>query len=265
MNLIKIIDDLQLDKIDQEEFLKPAMRRGLFKKAGDFSLKAALTSIPFALIAMPKIVKAATSDAVSEALTFALRLEYLEREFYKLGLAAPNLIPSTDKPIFDQIYKHEMQHVLFLEKNLSVPADSKKEIYDFTAGGKFPAFTDYNVFKALAQAFEDTGVRAYKGQAGNVAPSHPFLTAALQIHSVEARHASAIRRLRGIKGWISNNERSTGMPVETQPVYDGEENLTQGGVNITGLSGISNANLTEAFDEPLTMAQVLAVAGLFIK
>jgi hypothetical protein len=29
-----------------------------------------------------------------------------------------------------------------------------------------------------------------------------LLTAALQIHSVEARHASEVRRLRGQKGWL---------------------------------------------------------------
>jgi hypothetical protein len=48
----------------------------------------------------------------------------------------------------------------------------------------------------LAQAFEDTGVRAYKGQAGNVMSNKTVLQAALQIHSVEARHASQVRRMR---------------------------------------------------------------------
>jgi hypothetical protein len=52
----------------------------------------------------------------------------------------------------------------------------------------------YAQFLALAQAFEDTGVRAYKGQAANLI-STDLLTAALQIH-VEARHASEVRRLR---------------------------------------------------------------------
>ena len=48
---------------------------------------------------------------------------------------------------------------------------------------------------SLAQAFEDTGVRAYKGQAKNLISTPDLLTAALQIHSVEARHAAAIRDL----------------------------------------------------------------------
>ena len=60
MNLIKIIDQLNLDNIDQEEFLKPAMRSELFKKAKDFSLKVALASVPFAMANMPQVLKAAS-------------------------------------------------------------------------------------------------------------------------------------------------------------------------------------------------------------
>jgi hypothetical protein len=59
----------------------------------------------------------------------------------------------------------------------------------------FFSFTDYQQF---LHRFEDTGVRAYKGQAANLM-SKPDLLTALQIHSVEARHASEVRRLRGQK------------------------------------------------------------------
>ena len=47
-----------------------------------------------------------------------------------------------------------------------------------------------------------------------------ILTTALQIHSVEARHASEVRRLRGQKGWITGNQ--TDVP-QLQPVYAGED------------------------------------------
>ena len=83
----------------------------------------------------------------------------------------------------------------------------------------------------MAQAFEDTGVRAYKGQAANLITTPDLLTAALQIHSVEARHASEVRRLRGLKGWISNDERGAGMPAATQAVYAGEGVTMQAGFN----------------------------------
>jgi hypothetical protein len=83
----------------------------------------------------------------------------------------------------------------------------------------------------------------------------------LDIHSVEARHASEIRRLRGQKGWVSGNMTS-GVPAA---IYAGEDNVTQGGVDVTTVTTISAAYIMECFDEPLTMDQVLAIAKPFIK
>ena len=123
---------------------------------------------------------------------------------------------------------------------------------------------------AVAQAFEDTGVRAYKGQAGNLISNNDVLTAALQIHSVEARHAAYVRYLRQKRGatankpWITGKEAG-GIPG-VDPVYAGEENTTQAMVQITGINGMSvSANAaSEAFDEPLTQAQVTAIVDPFI-
>ncbi|HYG38159.1 MAG TPA: ferritin-like domain-containing protein [Cytophagales bacterium] len=268
MNLLKLMQSLDLSKIDQEEFLKPALRRQLFKKAGDFSLKAALTSAPIATMAFPKIVKAQSSIVV-ETLNFALTLEYLEDEFYKMGLAASNLIPVEDRTIFMQIGKHETAHVNFLKTALGESAVAMPT-FDFTAGGAFAdAFSNYATFLALSQSFEDTGVRAYKGQAGNLLNDNDTLTAALQIHSVEARHASEVRRLRGkasnmaIKGWITNDE-SNGAPAA---IYEGEDNTTHAGADISTLSTLSDISMagkTESFDEPLTKEQVLAIVDPFI-
>jgi hypothetical protein len=274
MNLLKIIDNLDLEKIDHEEFLKPAMRRGLFKKASDFTLKAALASVPFAMMALPRIVKANTSDANTDVLNFALTLEYLEAEFYSKGIAASGLIPTSDSAIFMQISKHETDHVAFLKGALGAAAVAKPT-FDFTGGNAGGAggavnpapfadvFTNYQTFLAISQGLEDTGVRAYKGQAGNIT-NKTYLTYALQIHSVEARHASEVRRLRGQNGWIS--QKTTDV-VALQAVYNGEENTTQGGVDITqipSLAGFTLDNLTEAFDEPLDMVTVLSIANNFI-
>jgi len=77
-----------------------------------------------------------------------------------------------------------------------------KPVFDFSGGngtmlGPFATvFTNCNVFLAVAQTFEDTGVRAYKGRAGELVGGGDLLTAALQIHSVEARHAAHIRLMR---------------------------------------------------------------------
>jgi len=201
---------------------------------------------------------------IADVLNFALTLEYLEDEFYRTALGSSGLIPRDTQDVFGQISKHEAAHVALLKSVLGSKAVAKPN-FDFTAGGAFgDVFRNYQTFLAVSQAFEDTGVRAYKGQAGNLKNNAKILTVALQIHSVEARHAAEVRRLRGEKGWITADSRGT-LPAPTQPVYSGEGNTTQGGVNLSGLAGLSNAAITEAFDEPLTKEQVLAIAGLFIR
>ena len=269
MNLKQIVALLDLDKIDQNEVKHAAGRRGFFKQAGDFSVKAALATLPLAITFIPKAVKA-ESKAVADVLNFALTLEYLENEFYMKGLEASTLIPASDKAIFMQISKHEAAHVAFLKTALGNAAGSKPE-FDFTAGGMFAdAFSNYNTFLALAQSFEDTGVRAYKGQAGNLIDDNDTLKVALQIHSVEARHASEVRRLRAkvssmnIKGWVTGKE-SNGAP---QAIYDGEDNVTHGGASLNSISSLASVSAnakTEAFDEPLTKEAVLAIVTPFLK
>ncbi len=268
MNLLKLLDLLDLNLVDQDEYKKPALRRDLFRKAGDYSLKAALAAVPFALTALPNIVKAQSSSTVN-ALNFALTLEYLEDEFYRLGLGATGLIPTGDRAVFSQIGLHEREHVSFLRTALGNAAVSKPT-FDFTARGAFAdVFTNYQTFIALAQAFEDTGVRAYKGQTGNVMTDKNILEAALQIHSVEARHAAQVRRMRGmltnqpIKGWIVNSE-ANGLPAA---IYAGEDNLTHAGANlnsITSLNSISAATKAEAFDEILSREQVTEIITPFL-
>lgn len=215
-------------------------------------------------------------------LQFALTLEYLEAEFYTLGMDAPGLIPAADRQIFATIRDHEIAHVEFLRQAITGVGATPvaKPTFDFTAGGNFTPFSNYEQFKALAQAFEDTGVRAYKGGAPVLIANDAQLTAALTIHSVEARHASEVRRLRGNfteqapqKGWITGNDRGTGMPAATQPVYDAgtnpavypaENNTVQAGANVAALPGATAAAATEAFDEPLDIDAVLRIADLFI-
>ncbi|MGI8510182.1 MAG: ferritin-like domain-containing protein, partial [Gemmatimonadaceae bacterium] len=56
------------------------------------------------------------------------------------------------------------------------------------------------------------------------------------------------------------------LPASTQPVYNGEDNTTHGGVNAAGLgtNAGGTAAVTEAFDEPLTKDQVLAIVAPFL-
>ncbi|RYZ81880.1 MAG: ferritin-like domain-containing protein, partial [Moraxellaceae bacterium] len=192
------------------------------------------------------------------ALQLALTLEYLEDEFYAMGLDS-GVIEAADMPTFQSIAAHESQHVAFLTgaMNANSVALPPMPTFDFTVGGLFDPFNNYDQFLALAQAFEDTGVRAYKGQAGNLKGTD-FLTPALQIHSVEARHASQVRRIRGLKGWITLNQRGAGMPEQTQAVYDGEQNTA------LGAGQFDAAAQSEAYDEVLSTEQVVTIANLFI-
>ena len=276
MDLIKFLDEFTTDNLKETK----TSRKDALMTFGSLSKKAAIAAIPFGLGAAfttNSMARQSTANPVA-ALQLALKLEYLEDEFYDLALQSGVIPSGRPETVYMQISKHEQAHVTFLKAGLEgagVTPVSKPE-FDFTAGGAFDPFnnngtgneTAYAQLLALSQAFEDTGVRAYKGQAGNLMGSD-FLTVGLQIHSVEARHASEVRRLRGLKGWITRKERGAGMPEATQPVYDGEQNTTQAGVNVAGLSSglIGNVEdaVTQAYDEPITAGTATAIASLFIQ
>lgn len=264
MNIFKIIDKIQQVDGDAVERLQHATRRSFMTK---FSRSMAAAAVPAAMGTIFNKAYAFTPGAI-DVLKFALTLEYLEEEFYIKGTNTPGLIPAKYGVVFNQIKKHETQHVNFLKTALGASAPAKPT-FDFTAGGSFAdVFSKFDTFVFLSHAFEDTGVRAYKGQATNLMAKEdePLLDYALQIHSVEARHAaksrdilSEIRNAPTIKPWITLDEGSP------KAVYAGEDNTVQGGVNIAGIAGKSLAAITEAFDEPLTKDEVLAIAKLFIK
>ncbi len=266
-----------VDTIDPEIIAKLESRAGEIAQGASMSRSTAallaLGSIPIALGALAKDAYGQTPSDVLDVLQFALLLEHLEAEFYNKGIAGSGLIDAADRTIFTTIAAHENQHVAALQSLITGKGATPgaKPSFDFTAKGNLPGFNfsagQYESFKALAMAFEDTGVRAYKGQAPRLINDKAALTAALSIHSVEARHAAMIRRLRGKKGWISNNSRDD-LPSFTQGIYDGEELATQGGVAISTLPDASSnggvSAYTEAFDEPLTKAQVTAIVTPFL-
>jgi hypothetical protein len=228
-------------------------RRDALIETGKIAGAVAIAAMPVALGLRGKAAFAQAGGLpqnIVDVLNFALTLEYLEDELYRLGLAS-GIIPSTDLPTFQTISAHETAHVALLQGLLGSSA-VVKPTFDFSVGELFDPFGDYLEFQALAQGVEDVGVRAYKGQATALMANDDILTTALQLHSVEARHASAVRRLRGQKGWITGNQVDV---LELQPVYAGEEAAN---------GPATTAEAAEAFDEPLTMNQVNAFAGIFI-
>ncbi|HOZ77452.1 MAG TPA: ferritin-like domain-containing protein [Ferruginibacter sp.] len=273
MNVQNIIN--QIEKVDPEVYEKLDTRRDVMKGFAKASGRIALAAIPLALGSMfQKAYGQSNTTLIADTLNFALTLEYIEANFYIKGVATSGLIPSPEAlAALTTIRDHENAHVSFLRTAITslgaTPVTFTAAQFDFTAGGAFAdVFSNYDTFLAVAQTFEDTGVRAYKGQAGNLMSNNDVLTAALNIHSVEARHAAHIRQMRkargaNVKPWITGNDSGIGPSVQAS--YNGEEITTQAGVNIVNIGGftISSAAASEAFDEPLTKEQVTTIVTPF--
>jgi rubrerythrin len=121
---------------------------------------------------------------------YALTLEYLEADFYA-KVAASGLFKGAQLDTIKQFGDQESQHVDALTATVKKlggkPAAKPKT--------KFPLDSANSVLK-LAATVENLGAAAYLGQAGSI-HSKEVLAAALSIHTVEARHASALNTLLG--------------------------------------------------------------------
>jgi hypothetical protein len=297
MNILNLITEIE--RVDPEVYERLDARRTMFRHFAGFGKKLAAAAVPLAMGSMFQKAygqSAGLSQQVTDVLNFALSLEYLEYYFYQMGLDAPGLLSGVLRTSVTTIRNDELNHVNFLRSVLGAAAipNPGPGAYDFTGskGGTrqalFPdVFTNAGTFLAVSQAFEDTGVRAYKGGAPLLISNNTVLEAALNIHSVEARHASHIRSLRRggpaalpgplnskPKSWISGDDNGGPAPAVTAPVYGpgmpaseypSEANITQAGVNLLSLTTATAAEASEAFDEPLDVQTVLAIASNFIK
>lgn len=283
MNLNSIFGEIE--KVDPEIYGRLDSRRKALKGFASFGGKLAAAALPIAfgsLLNKSYAGTKSTKDTVVDILNYALTLEFLEAKFYNTALATPGLIPAgAATGAIQTISNHENQHVTFLKAAImqlgGVPV--KEPMFDFSAGkgsgnGPFKTvFQSLDLFLAVAQTFEDTGIRAYKGRAAEIVGGGAYLTAALQIHSVEARHAAHIRLMRknygsgvgNVKPWITGNMSNINTSL-VQASYDGEDLAVQATIPIVNINGfpISMDAATEAFDEPLSKAQVLAIIDPFI-
>lgn len=278
----------EIEKVDPEVYDRFDSRRQVMKKFANLSGKIALAAVPIMAASMFNKAYGQTPADVNAVLNFALTLEYLEAEFYTKIVGSPGYLtaPAIAQTALTKIRDDENKHVAFLKSVLGTAAVAKPT-FDFTGGkgsgtGPFAGYlANYAVQLAMAQTFEDTGVRAYKGQAPNLQSNRVVLTAALNIHSVEGRHAAHIRQMRRgldaaipagqkpLKPWITLNYSGIDYApgnAAIQLSYNGEELTTQAGVNIVGLGGAFNdaKAASEGFDEPLTKAQVLTIVDPFI-
>jgi len=281
MNLNNVLSEIE--KVDADVYDRLDTRRSALRNFANLGGKMALAAVPVAFGGLFKKAYAGTKSTadVFGILNYALTLEYLEAEFYATSLMSNNLLPAGEvKNGIITISKHETAHVNFLKTAITAAGGTPvaKPTFDFSGGkgsgnGPFKtAFTDLGLFLAVAQTFEDTGVRAYKGRAAELVGGGDYLTAALQIHSVEGRHASFIRLMRknlgsgvgDLKPWITGKQSGINTPA-VQPSYDGEELTTQATINIININGfkISADAASEAFDEPLTPEAVLKIVSIF--
>lgn len=285
MNLQRIFTDIA--DADPEFYERVSPRRASIRT---FLRGASLAALPIALGGLFKKAYGQGSPntaLILETLNFALKAEYLESSYYTMGMNNAALVAEFSaqgiRDGVDLLRQNEVAHRDFLiatiKKLNGTPIP--EPTFDYTGGkgrgnGPFPdVMTNAATFIAVAQAFEETGVRAYKGQAANLMSDNAILTAALDIHSVEGRHASYLRMIRkmkfgvDIKPWITGVESGIPQPA-AKPTYAGEENTMQAAVNITGLPNkATNANITtdaatEAFDEPLKKEEVEAILANFI-
>lgn len=274
MNFIKLFDSIKTDNKSEEEVDIYMSRKEAFKKMGGIAKKATLATLPMAALTAIPNMAFASGQRVVDVLKFALTLERLEYQFYLMGQDS-GIVVADDKDVFDAITKHEGIHVDLLEETIMTLGGNLEGVpseFDYTAGGIFPdPFSNYKIFLALSQGFEDTGVRAYKGQAPNLIDSDKLLQVALKIHAVEARHASQVRRLRNRKGWVTTEDYDgiEGFEAATAPIYQGEQNTTHLGVDVTSVAKlipevVTDVAIEEAWDEPLSEQAVRDIVAPFI-
>jgi len=122
-----------------------------------------------------------------DILNYALTLEYLEAAFYEEANRG-NALSGQLARFSKVVGAHEDAHVDALKETLGNKA-VKKPGFDFQGTTE-----SASTFAATAMVLEDTGVKAYQGQAPNI-KTNAVLKAAISIHPVEARHAAWIRSI----------------------------------------------------------------------
>ena len=277
MNIVNILD--QIEKVDNEVVDKLNPRRAAMKGMLSFGKKAAVAAVPFGLGSMfsSSTASAQTSGAgVVDALQFVLALKHFESALITQGLSkvkysSPNT--TGDVAALNTMKDQTNKHITFLKNAITAAGAtpvSAKTNYDFTGGGAYSNVMSSTItFLKVVQGVKDATVRAIKGQAPALVKQGDTLAAALAMHAVDARHAAKLRIMRlfngysaPIKPWTSERDLTENEAIG-KDVFIGEDVTTQAGVDTSKISGVTHAQATEAFDEPLTKAQVTAALAPF--
>ena len=184
-------------------------RRTVITGLGAGALSVLAAGLPGS--ALGAITKPLQDVTDADILTFALNLEYLEAEFYLYATTGRGLgshdtdgvgrsgattggkrVPFSNDQLrrtAEEICADEVAHVRFLRSALGKGAVAKPEI---NLAALKVGFGSDAEFIAVARAFEDVGVSAYRG-AARLITNKDYLDAAAGILSTEAYHAGNIR------------------------------------------------------------------------
>ncbi|MEH2411589.1 ferritin-like domain-containing protein [Nostoc sp.] len=197
-----------------------------------------------------------------EVVEYALTLEKLEADFYRRAIIATqkgglSSLPNAAKNALTSYGEDEAQHVVDLSSVLKSLGGNPDRITipvnpNYDAILQRDPFAKPQDFLLALQYVEDTGVAAYKGQVQNLLAAgesgKTVLAAALEIHSVEARHAAGIRYLRqtfygaNVRPWIR---------YSSEVIYNEDRFGSPTPIPFS----------TEAFDGFATREEVLALVG----
>lgn len=237
--------------------------RKVQKLAAGTVLALPLAALIFFLGAVSPAYAQTTVLTPRQVTEYALTLEKLEADFYRRAvMAAQNGglagIPQFAKDVVVSYGQDEAQHVADLSAVLPSLGGNPNAVV-IPANPNYSAilgrdpFANPRDFLLAGQYVEDLGVAAYKGQVQNLLAAgeagKTVLAAALEIHSVEARHAAGVRYLRqsllgaDVNPWISENADST------EVIYN--ENREGSPIPFS----------SDAFDGYATQDEVLALVG----
>ena len=183
---------------------------------GSFLLKGALAAgALYGAAAVGPFVKSAFAQKGDsgdiDILNFALTLEYLEADFYKVAQQDVKLSGDV-KPLAKLLGDDEAEHVTGLTGAIKMlggkPAKMPKFNFDLS---------DEKSFLDLAVTFEDTGVSAYNG-AGPQLKSKELLATAGSIVQIEGRHAAAVRLQAGMQPVVEAFDKTLEMDAVLKAV-----------------------------------------------
>jgi hypothetical protein len=194
-----LTDLISIETLDRDGALREAdaavagdTRAELFRKAGIAG--GSLLAGGVLLGGLPALASAAKPSRRQDVaiLNYALTLEYLEAAFYAEAVRQGGFRGQVGA-FARLVAADEAAHVAYLRRALGRAA-VKSPRFDFA-----DTTTDQAKFTATAFALENTGVKAYAGQATNIKQA-AVVRAAVSILTVEARHAGAIAALVGAIG-----------------------------------------------------------------